>query len=181
MPMPGNWNLYGGRLWRAAKLDAALYEEVEADTTALPQAITTVLLSSLAPALAQAGQGIFSVLSHLAVSLAGWFVWAGVAYAVGAKLFPEPETRADMGEMLRCTGFSAAPGMIALFGFGLPVLQALLSLVSVLWMLGAFSLATQRALDYRSFPRAVAVSIAGLVAMIILRGIAEWGLDAWIG
>jgi hypothetical protein len=36
------------RMIRAAQLDAALYEEVEADRSALRQAITVVVLSSLA-------------------------------------------------------------------------------------------------------------------------------------
>jgi hypothetical protein len=36
------------RMIRVAQLDAALYEEVEADRSALRQAITVVVLSSLA-------------------------------------------------------------------------------------------------------------------------------------
>ena len=36
------------RIFRAAKLDANLYEEVEADKTALGQALTVVVLSSIA-------------------------------------------------------------------------------------------------------------------------------------
>lgn len=35
------------RMIRAAKLDVGLYEEVEADTTALPQALVVVLIAAL--------------------------------------------------------------------------------------------------------------------------------------
>lgn len=39
---------FGNRIFRAAKLDAALYEEVEADKSALGQAMGVVVLSSIA-------------------------------------------------------------------------------------------------------------------------------------
>jgi hypothetical protein len=178
--MLGYWKNYGRRLWRAAKLDASLYEEVEADTTAIHQALLTVLLSSLAPALLKLGQGWQPVLTHLLISVVSWFVWAGVTYWVGTKLLPETETRSNIGELMRCMGFSAAPGMLPLLGFGFPVFQSLLWLVSILWMLGAFSLAAQRALDYRSFPRAVLVSMIGWTTTLILRLMIEWSVESFI-
>ena len=55
-------NLFANRMIRAAKLDAQLYEEVEADKSAMGQAMGVVILSSLAAgvgAVQQAGWGAF--------------------------------------------------------------------------------------------------------------------------
>ena len=45
------------RMLRAAKLDAQLYEEVEADKSSMQQAMMVVVMSSLAAGLATLGQG----------------------------------------------------------------------------------------------------------------------------
>ncbi len=45
------------RMIRAAKLDAHLYEEVEADTGAMRQAMTVVVLSSVAAGIGSIARG----------------------------------------------------------------------------------------------------------------------------
>ncbi len=52
--MDSIWN----RMWRAAKLENALYEEVEANTTLTGQAITVVIIVAIAGAIG----GIISAL-----------------------------------------------------------------------------------------------------------------------
>src|SRR6185436_8639210 len=96
------------RMIGAAKLDAATYEEVEADTTATPQAMLVVVLASVA-----AGFGVLRVvgigglLIAALASLIGWYVWAFITYFVGTRFLPGPKTQADMGQLLRTIGFSA--------------------------------------------------------------------------
>ena len=109
---------YRDRLLRAIKLDPELYEEVEADKTANNQAILTVLLASLAAGVGGAlSGGWYGLLLHTTVALVGWVVWAFLSYFIGTRLLPEPQTQADMGELLRCTGFSSAPGLLQVLGF----------------------------------------------------------------
>src|SRR5258706_10281308 len=99
------------RAVRAAKLDASVYEEVEADKSALGQAMTVVVVSSLAAGISQAalGGGLGLVVGTVG-ALAGWYIWAFLIYLIGAKLLPEPQTDADVGQPLRTIGFSTAPG-----------------------------------------------------------------------
>ena len=64
------------RIFRAMKLEPGLYEEVEADTGALNQAIIVVVLSSLAAGLGSATQGIGILLGGTIVALLSWLIWA---------------------------------------------------------------------------------------------------------
>ncbi len=65
------------RMIRAAKLDAQLYEEVEADKGALGQAMGVVVLASVAGGVGSGRLGGFSgILIGTVGVLIGWFVWA---------------------------------------------------------------------------------------------------------
>ncbi|MCZ6554839.1 MAG: hypothetical protein O6759_01830, partial [Candidatus Dadabacteria bacterium] len=98
------------RMVRAAKLDVNLYEEVEADKGSMRQAITVVVLSSVAGGIGSIGVlGISGLIFGTIFALIGWFIWAFLVYIIGTKLLPEPQTKSDMGELLRTIGFSSAP------------------------------------------------------------------------
>ena len=106
------------RILRAAKLDADLYEEVEADKSAMPQAMGVVVLSSVAAGIGAIGTGVAGpgILMGIIASLVGWYIWAFLTYFIGTKLLPEPQTHADLGELLRTIGFSSSPGLIRILG-----------------------------------------------------------------
>ncbi len=150
------------RMWRAAKLEAGLYEEVEADRSATVQALGVVVLSGLAAGVGTIGQfgGYGHVFPGLFWSLVGWGVWALLTYWIGAHLLPEPQTKADLGELLRTTGYSSAPGLIRVLGV-LPGLTEIVFLVAGIWSLIAMVIAVRQALDYRSTWRAVGVCAVG--------------------
>ncbi|MCH7779633.1 MAG: YIP1 family protein [Acidobacteria bacterium] len=154
------------RMIRAVKLDPQLYEEVEADKGALGQAMAVVVLASVAGGV---GGGRLGGLSGILIgtvgALIGWFIWAALTYFIGTKLLPEPTTRADVGELLRTTGFSSAPGLIRVLGL-IPGLTGIVFFVSGVWMLIAFIIAVRQALDYRSTLRAVGVCIIGWVVQV---------------
>jgi len=138
------------RMVRAAKLDVQLYEEVEADQGALGQATGVVVLSAVAAGIGNLGTGGPLGLGIGTIgALVGWYVWALLTYFIGTKFLPEPQTRADYGELLRTIGFSSAPGVIRVFGI-IPGLRALVFLVAGIWMLVAMVIAVRQALDYTS-------------------------------
>jgi hypothetical protein len=161
---------YRDRLIRAAKLEPALYEEVEIDETATGQAMLTVVISSLAAGIGGVSGGFLSIALHTAAALIGWVAWAYLTYFIGTRLMAESETKANLGELLRCTGFASAPGLLQIFGF-IPVLGPLVRLASVLWMLAAFVVAVRQALDYKSTPRAIGVCLIGWLVIMSLNGI----------
>jgi hypothetical protein len=161
-------NILIDRMIRAAKLDVNLYEEVEADKGALGQAMVVVVMSSVAAGIGGLGQGgIGNILLATVMALIGWYVWAYLTYLIGTKLLPEPQTRADHGELLRTIGFSSSPGLIRVLGI-IPFLSGIVSFVAAIWMLVAMVIAVRQALDYRSTPRAVGVCVIGWVIYVVL-------------
>ena len=156
------------RIIRAAKLDVKLYEEVEADTTAMRQATGVVILSSIAAGIgAIAKGGLGGILIGTIAALVGWYVWAFLTYFIGTKLLPESQTKADMGEMLRTIGFSTSPGLIRVLGI-IPGLTGIVFLGSSIWMLAAMVIAVRQALDYKSTLRAVGVCLIGWVIQMLI-------------
>ena len=101
-----------------AKLDIRIYEEVEADSHATGQALGVVLLSSLAAGSGAAALGV-GVITSMVVAVLSWVIWAFLTYVIGTRLLPEPQTHADMGQLMRTLGFAQAPGVLRIFG-GLP-------------------------------------------------------------
>ena len=149
------------RMFRAAKLDIQLYEEVEADKGALNQAMGVVVLASIAGGIGSGIQGgILGVFVGTIGALIGWLIWAGLTYLIGTKILPEPQTRADLGEMLRTIGFASSPGLIRLLGL-IPGLTGMVFAISGIWMLVAMIIAVRQALDYKSTLRAVGVCVIG--------------------
>jgi len=157
------------RMVRAAKLDVQLYEEVEADKTSMRQATGVVVLSSLAAGIGSIPLGGGNLFLGTIAALIGWYIWAYVTYLIGTKLLPEPQTKADHGELLRTIGFSSSPGMIRILGI-IPGLTNLIFMISGIWMLVAMIIAVRQALDYKSTLRAVGVCVIGWLIQALILG-----------
>ncbi len=156
------------RIVRAAKLDVNLYEEVEADKGAMGQAMGVVILSSIAAGVGSIARvGLIGILIGTVGALIGWYVWAYLTYFIGTKFLPEPQTKADHGELLRTIGFSSSPGLIRVLGV-IPGLGGIVFFVASVWMLVAMIIAVRQALDYKSTFRAVGVCLIGWVIQIAI-------------
>jgi hypothetical protein len=158
------------RLLGAVALDPLLYEEVEADRLATPQALLVVVLSSLSAGVGARGFGgdsLPGILFISALALISWAAWALITFEIGARLMPEPQTRVDVGELLRTIGFSAAPGMLRIFGV-VPGATIPAFAITAAWMLAAMIVAVRQALDYRSTGRAIAVCVIGWTLAIAI-------------
>ncbi|MFC1826875.1 YIP1 family protein [Thermodesulfobacteriota bacterium] len=163
-------NRFIDRILRAAKLDAHLYEEVEADRSAMSQAMAVVVISSVAAGIGSIGMGVGGpggFLFGIIASLGGWYLWAYLIFFIGTKVLPEPQTHSDPGELLRTIGFSSSPGFIRVLGI-IPGLGALVFSLASVWMLVAMVVAVRQALDYKSTWRAVGVCAIGWVIQMVI-------------
>ena len=166
------------RMVGAARLDRAVYEEVEADGTATPQALAVVVLASVAGGIG-VGAGVRGLVVGTLAGLLGWVVWAWLIYFIGTRWLPEPDTRTDVGELLRTLGFATAPGILRVAGI-VPVLGRLVFAVTAVWTLVAVVIAVRQALDYRSTARAVGVCLIGwLVQIALLVVVSLLARQAW--
>jgi hypothetical protein len=156
------------RIILSAMLNATLYEEVEADKGAMLQAMGVVVLSSIAAGVGSIGAGGFGgILIGMIASLGGWYIWAYLTYFLGTKILPEPQTKAELGELLRTIGFSSSPGLIRVFGI-IPGLGGVVFSVASIWMLVAMVIAVRQALDYKSTLRAVGVCAIGWIIQSLI-------------
>ena len=155
----------------SAKLDVSIYEEVEADTNATRQAMGVVLLSSLASGIGSLGFGATGITEIVTISifaLLGWVTWAFLTYIIGTRLLPEPQTRADVGELMRTLGFAQSVGVLRVLSL-VPIIGPILLPVVSIWQLVCMVVAVRHALDYQSTLRAIAVVIiAGIPYGILL-------------
>jgi hypothetical protein len=154
---------FSARLIGALAIDPITYEEVEGDRTATWQALLVVVMSSAAAGIGAFGWGTGSVRGVLFISglaLVAWAAWALITFEIGTRLMPEPATRADVGQLLRTIGFSAAPGILRVFGI-VPGATWPAFAITAVWMLAAMVVAVRQALDYESTMRAVAVCALG--------------------
>jgi len=163
------------RMLRASKLEVALYEEVEADTTATSQALIAVVIVSLATAI---GSGIgaigargalgfvWGLVGGLVASLVGWLAWSYLTYILGTTVLRGPNTSATWGELLRTIGFAHSPGVLRIFYF-IPYFGGLISFAATIWFLVAGVVAVRQALDV-STGRALAVCIVGWLVYLAI-------------
>lgn len=168
-----------GRMLRAARLEPGLYEEVEHDAGATPQALAVVVISSVAAGVASiTGAGAGGLVIGAAGALVTWLIWSFVTFFLGTRVLPGPHTEASYGQLLRTIGFSSSPGVIRVLGL-VPALFAVVNVVASIWMLVAMVIAVRQALDYTSTWRAVAVVGIGwaiqLVLLIVLASVAGLG------
>ena len=161
-------NIFTDRMIRAAKLDVNLYEEVEADKDTMRQAMGVVVLASLAAGVGSIGTlGLGGILFGTLAALGGWYIWAWLTYFIGTRFLAEPQTEADLGQLLRTTGFSSSPGLIRVLGI-IPGLGTVVFAVASIWMLVAMVIAVRQALDYTSTFRAVGVCVIGWIIQTVI-------------
>lgn len=161
---------FARRILGALRLDPAAYEDIEGDRRAVGQALAVVVLSSLATGIGSGplptGESV-PLLVGVFFALAGWVIWAGLIFLIGTKVVPEPQTRSDVVELMRTTGFAAAPGFFGLVGL-LPFIGPLLTLAVSVWMLAAMVVAVRQALDFTSVWRSLGVVFFGWTAYLLV-------------
>ena len=158
------------RMIGASRLDVQTYEQVEADRKSTLAAVFVVIVASVAAAIGSGADDLITIISFLVLLLMTWGVWIALTYVIGTRLLSEPQTHADIGEMLRTTGFSAAPGVLRIFGL-VPGIGVPIVIIVTFWMLATFVVAVRQALDYSSSARALAVCVLGwLINGVLLFG-----------
>jgi hypothetical protein len=163
------------RMIRASKLEVALYEEVEADTSATGQAVLAVILVSIISGIGSAIAAIFAggglriiwgLLGGIVASLLGWLAWSFLTWLLGTTVFKGPETKSSWGETMRTIGFAYSPGVFRFFSF-IPFIGPVIAFAAMVWSLIAGVIAVRQALDF-STGRAIATCIVGWIIYVIV-------------
>jgi hypothetical protein len=157
--MSGAVGVYLYRLGGAAVLDAGMYESLEADHSVTRQALLTVVLSSIAAGVGAGtlyGDRLATFALVAGIAVVTWAAWSMLTLQIGTRLLAAPRTAATWGQLLRTTGFAAAPGFLQIFAV-FPGARTPIFAATGLWMFTAMVVAVRHALDYQSTIRSVAV------------------------
>jgi hypothetical protein len=156
---------FGERVVGAMKLDPKTFEDVERDTTAMGQAVGVIVLAAVAAGI---GSGSLSgIVMGTIASLIAFLIWAVVVWAIGTKVMPDPETKADIQETFRVLGFAAAPGLVNILRI-IPILGYLIWLAVMVWQIAAMVVAVKQVLDYSNIGKAIVVVIIGYIVCMVV-------------
>jgi len=158
----------GQRMVGAMQADVKTFQEIEADPSAISQAVTVILIASVASLIGNIWRvGLMGGLMNMVLSLISYALWTFVVVLIGTKLMPEPTTKADFQEGFRVIGFTAAPGIFNVLAI-IPFLGWLISFAISIWMLVIGVVAVREVLDYSNTGRAIIVCVIAMVICYII-------------
>ena len=161
------------RMTGAMKADVKTFQEIEADPTAIGQAVTVIVIAGVAALIGNLWRiGVFAGLMMLVVNLCVYALWSLLVVLIGTKVMPEPSTKADFQEGFRVIGFTAAPGVFHVLAI-IPFLGPIISFVIWIWMVVIAVVAVREVLDYTNTGRAIivciiAAAICWIVEVVVL-------------
>ena len=177
------------RMIGAAMLRASVFEEIEADSSALPQAIGIVVLVTICGIVGSVLSGVISgegqsaggiglgVLNGALFGLIRWALWVTLLLLVGGVMLRTSSTQTNWAELGRVMGFAYTPGVLSLLSFVPGAIGFLFPIIAFFWILAAVVVAIRHALDYEGTGRAILVAaitgVLGFIPWLILR-IIEW-------
>lgn len=174
------------RIMGVFRLDADTFSQIEHDESATSQAALIVLAVGLLGAIGGAigaligdGNAILTFILQLIGAFIGWALWAAVTYFVGTNFF---QGKADIGEMLRVTGFAQAPQLLSLLSF-IPCIGGLIALAGWIWSLAAMVVGIREGLDIDT-TQALVTGFIGWVLVVIIKvvvGLTVGGMAAMFG
>ena len=135
------------RVQGVLKLDVPTYEEIEADSTALPQAVIVVAVVSICWGIGLgSGGGFGALILGVFNAFLWWFVSSTVTFFVGTKAFGG---QATWDQVLRVMGFAQAPGLVMVVAL-IPFVEILTTPVAVVWSLATAFVGVRQSLDLTS-------------------------------
>jgi hypothetical protein len=167
------------RMMRAAKLESQLYEEVEADSGAIGQALLVVVMASLSAGIGHGisglikggdgGVGLFftNLVTGAIGSLIAWFIFSLLCFWLGTTLFKGPNTKSTLGELLRVLGFADSPALLNIFTF-IPFIGPVIPFVTMVWTIIAAVIGVRQACDFTTGRAVGTVIVAAIIPFIIL-------------
>ena len=158
-----------GRMIGAMQADVKTFTEIEADTSAMGQAVTVIVIAGVAALIGNIFRtGVTAGILGLIGSLLGYALFSFLVFLIGTKLMPEPATKADFNETFRVVAFAASPGVFNILAI-IPFLGPLISFLVAIWSLVIAVVAVREVLDYSNTGRAIIVClIAAVICWIVM-------------
>lgn len=150
------------RMFRAATLEAACYDEMERDAAATPQAAVVVVLASVAAGIGASSYDIEVVAVVSLGMLISWPIWAWLVPWIGTALFRTPAISTTYGARLRAMGLATSPEVLRVVSF-LPALHGPAFLIATSWTFVARVIAVRQVLDCTTGQAVATCLVCGLL------------------
>ena len=157
-----------GRMIGAMQADVKTFSEIEADTSAMGQAVTVIVIAGVASLIGDIFRGgVIAGVIGLIGSLVGYALFSFLVCLIGTKLMPEPSTKADFNEAFRVIAFAASPGVFNVLAI-IPILGVFIKFLVAIWSLVIAVIAVREVLDYSNTGRAIIVCVIAFVICAIV-------------
>jgi hypothetical protein len=144
-PAPDSvWRGLSARMLAASLFKEEIFRDLEQDRLASRRAALIVCLGSLALGIGFLGDGLASVLWHVAGGVTGWAAFAAAVYLAGTSILGAPPARHI--HYFRVAGLASSPAVIFALGI-VPVYGPLFVLAVSVWMTAATAVALTPALE----------------------------------
>ena len=137
-------------VFRSIKLDKKLYKEIKTYSEAsIYFAAIIMILDGVAGAIATNNFYKTSLSLSALTAILTWFFWAVLIFAVGAKIFPDKDTKVTFKKILIAVGIAHAPGLLRFFAVT-PDLMIPIIFLTQFWIFAGLIISTKQILNLKS-------------------------------
>ena len=155
-------------IFKSIKLDKTLYSDNKNfGEASIYFAGLIMILDGMAGAVAA------NTIIKTAVAMSGltailtWFVWAIFIFVIGAKLFPEKQTKVSFKKVLTAVGFAHAPGILRFFAVT-PELMVPIIFLTQFWIFAALIISTKQILNLKSNLKSFGIVFLSFLIIVFL-------------
>ena len=152
-------------VFRSIKLDKKLYKEVKTYSEAsIYFAAIIMILDGVAGAVATNNFYKTSLSLSALTAILTWFFWAVV---IGAKIFPDKDTKVTFKKILIAVGIAHAPGLLRFLALTPDLVMPIIFLTQF-WIFASLIISTKEALNFKSNIKAFGIVFLSFLILAIL-------------
>ncbi len=153
---------------RSLKLDKTLYKESRSfNELSIYFALIIMILDGIAGAVAASSVIKTNIFLSGITAILTWYIWALLIYVIGAKIFPEKDTKVNFKKILIVVGYAHAPGLLRFIAF-IPDLTLPLIFITQFWIFASLIIATREVLNFKSNIKSLGVVILAFLIIAIV-------------
>ena len=155
-------------VFRSIKLDKKLYSEVKTySEVSIYFAAIIMILDGVAGAIATNNFYKTSLSLSALTAILTWFFWAVLIFTIGAKIFPEKNTKVTFKKILIAVGIAHAPGLLRFIALTPDLVMPIIFLTQF-WIFASLIISTKDVLNFKSNIKALGIVFLSFLILAIL-------------
>ena len=155
-------------VFRSIKLDKKLYSEVKTySEVSIYLAAIVMILDGVAGAIATNNFYKTSLSLSALTAILTWFFWAVLIFTIGAKIFPDKDTKVTFKKILIAVGIAHAPGLLRFIALSPDLVMPIIFLTQF-WIFASLIISTKEVLNFKSNIKAFGIIFLSFLILAIL-------------